>query len=380
MSDFCSTDQHKSSEQLSQASDSVWSETDDEDTELQHNYDLATNFVPTVTPSSNIYNVYCSNKCGQVLDITALEYHLVNDCPLKLVDCKFKHVGCNVRLTEADMETHLTQAVVYHLSKQSALYEDRLKAIEADNVRLSEKCHRLESELEELKRRLSTLERHDVREIGNILWGKNQTKMKVNDGTPELNSQSQEVRFSSYVFAVKPNKHFWKSTLKLREPTLLPVNVTMTNFEEHLKSNKHWVSQGFYTHTNGYKMCLRVTPNGQCTGKDTYYVIIGVYLLKGEFDTELLWPFCGDITIQLLSQAGDDVHHTRTVYGARTEREIMTKLNGSGEQIIKAWRLSEFISHSDLCPKYLRNDRLKFQIFTILKPSELYPQELVTDV
>jgi hypothetical protein len=35
----------------------------------------------------------------------------------------------------------------------------------------------------------------------------------------------------------------------------------MTNFEEYKKDNDIWFSPHFYTHPNGYKMCLGVVAN-----------------------------------------------------------------------------------------------------------------------
>ena len=35
--------------------------------------------------------------------------------------------------------------------------------------------------------------------------------------------------------------------------------------------------------------------------------------MRGEFDSDLKWPFRGDITIQLLNQLEDKEHHTWTI-------------------------------------------------------------------
>jgi hypothetical protein len=37
---------------------------------------------------------------------------------------------------------------------------------------------------------------------------------------------------------------------------------TMTNFEEYKRDSDIWFSPHFYTHPNGYKMCLGVVANG----------------------------------------------------------------------------------------------------------------------
>ena len=39
---------------------------------------------------------------------------------------------------------------------------------------------------------------------------------------------------------------------------LPPVNFVMTDFEDHYESEDQWFSEPFYTHEEGYKMCLSV--------------------------------------------------------------------------------------------------------------------------
>ena len=102
-----------------------------------------------------------------------------------------------------------------------------------------------------------------------------------------------EVLDYSYVFTAPPLSPSRKSSVG----TLLPLsaNLVMNNFEEHKLSNDQWVSQPFYTHEQGYKMCLKVTANGQGSGKGSHITVV-VYLMKGEYDDQLEWPFKADVT------------------------------------------------------------------------------------
>ena len=69
-----------------------------------------------------------------------------------------------------------------------------------------------------------------------------------------------------------------------------PAMQTMMHLEQHRRNEDDWISQLFYTHSQGYKMCLRVTANGQSSGRGTH-ITVAVYLMKGEFDDQLEWPF-----------------------------------------------------------------------------------------
>ena len=70
---------------------------------------------------------------------------------------------------------------------------------------------------------------------------------------------------------------------------------------------------GFYTHHNGYKMCINVDPNGSGVGKGTH-ISIFTCLMKGSYDDHLTWPFRGNITIQIVNQAGDHDHIEWTIH------------------------------------------------------------------
>ena len=148
-------------------------------------------------------------------------------------------------------------------------------------------------------------------------------------------SESSTDEDYSYVSAIKP------ASASLA-PNLL-TNFTVTNFQVLKESDDHWVSQPFYTHSQGYKMCLRVTANGQGSGKGTH-ITVAVYLIKGEFDDQLEWPFRGDITIQLLNQQEDSGHYTRTIFQAKAERSKASM----GEKYICGWGISKFQLHSNL--------------------------------
>ena len=357
--------------------------------------------------------ILCSNDCGKVFESRReLERHLDEECPLTVVGCEFKHVGCPVRLPRRALPTHLGQAVVLHLSQQTEKYEERMKLLEADNERLAIKYKRLEIDHKELEKKvseMSTALRKLTSQSGvlNGAWYASddlslysnervnrspQLMMVTRTPTPSANfmarrSTTAEPRLGaadeqysnadaihefqknfdySYVITCKSQS---SSPMPLARP-LSQIELTLTNFEQHQLNDDHWVSQPFFTHPQGYMMCLRVTANGQGSGKGTH-ITVGVYLMKGEFDDQLEWPFRGDITIQLLNQEGESEHFTKIIHGAKGERGE----GNVGEKFISAWGISQFILHSELSPKYLKDDSLKFQVSVAIKQLVNEPPE-----
>ncbi len=60
------------------------------------------------------------------------------------------------------------------------------------------------------------------------------------------------------------------------------------------------MSPPFYSHPNGYKMCLQIYPNGYDIGLNTHLSVF-VFIMRGEFDDTLQWPFTGRVTIDMCS-------------------------------------------------------------------------------
>ena len=165
--------------------------------------------------------------------------------------------------------------------------------------------------------------------------------------------------------------HFRIITVEsLSEPGVLPTELTMTNFEQHKADGDHWLSQPFYTHPQGYKMCLDVYADGYGDGKGTH-VSVGVCLMGGEYDGDLKWPFQGNVTIAMLNQLEDSNHTTDIIrFTDITNQEAITRVTGM-KRAPRGSGHHTFITHGALKYKpakncqYLKNDCLRFQVVNV---------------
>ena len=165
--------------------------------------------------------------------------------------------------------------------------------------------------------------------------------------------------------------HFRIITVEsLSEPGVLPTELTMTNFEQHKTDGDHWLSQPFYTHPQGYKMCLDVYANGYGDGKGMH-VSVGACLMGGEFDGDLKWPFQGNVTIAMLNQLEDSNHTTDIIrFTDITNQEAITRVTGM-KRAPRGSGHHTFITHAALKYKptknrqYLKNDCLRFQVVNV---------------
>ena len=158
--------------------------------------------------------------------------------------------------------------------------------------------------------------------------------------------------------------HKQQSILQSRQ---MPMKYKFSNFEHYKASaTERNHSPAFYTSPGGYKMCIRVYANGAGDGKGSH-ISVYAYLMKGENDDHLPWPFTGTVTVELLNQIEDKNHFSRSTKflpenaaSQRVMNQEQISFNGYGQ--------SRYFSHSALGyntttnNQYLMNDCLYFRI------------------
>ena len=146
----------------------------------------------------------------------------------------------------------------------------------------------------------------------------------------------------------------------------IPVLYKFTNFNQHKTLRDKIYSPAFYTSPKGYKMCISVYANGNGGGENTH-ISVFAFLMKGENDDYLPWPFTGTVTVELLNQLEDKNHHSMTM-------KFTSDIHTASQQVVDKERSNlgfgwyKYIPHSDLghnmdksC-QYLKDDRLHFKI------------------
>ena len=274
------------------------------------------------------FEVYCSHKskgCEWRGELRELDKHLNSEplankslegCLFTMISCPLGCAGCERGVCRKDIKSHVSSRLLGHVVEQSA----QMKLLEQRVVKLEAKCDELTQQNREMRERM---------------------------GMKQFSSISKQS------FSARPDTHL--------TGTVKPVGAefTMTGFEEYKRDNEYWHSPHFYTHDRGYKMCLRVIANGDTGGKSTH-LSIRICFMKGEFDDELKWPFRGDVTIQLLSQK-DENHCVKVIPFKDAIAKASNRVVGR-QHSEKALGISTFLAHSELRPRYLKDDCIKLRI------------------
>ena len=143
---------------------------------------------------------------------------------------------------------------------------------------------------------------------------------------------------------------------------------TLTEFTKRKQFDNEYYSPPFYSQLHGYKLCIGVNANGYDNAKSTHMSVYA-YLMKGECDSVLDWPFKGDIIIELINWREDKHHLSHTiVFNQHIELQYSSRVT-EGDISDHGWN-----SHHDAFPhssllynpvtntEYLQDDCLRFRI------------------
>ena len=170
--------------------------------------------------------------------------------------------------------------------------------------------------------------------------------------------KSRYIKNDRLRFQVKPSTFSRAKAIKLHFSDL-EEQFDMVGFHNYNESGTPWYSPPFYR--NGYKLCLEVSTD---KGIGTHLSVL-VHLMRGEFDDQLVWPFEGDITIQLLNQRGEDDHLDHTIHFTDKIPDSYAGRVANQDRADLGYGRMKFVSHRELKSRYIKSDRLRFQV----KPS-----------
>ncbi len=273
------------------------------------------------------FPVPCPYECGEIPQRQGLEIHMEKECLLTPVLCEFQYAGCEVELSRRDMANHLRDSMVDHMTSMSLKHREEVSALKQENQRVKQECADLKGENERLQSQLT---------------GVNQSlTSRVRKLEMQLKDQA-----SAVVPPVQPSSS-----------KVPPVELVVTDVKQLRQQRDDWTSEPFYSR-GGYKMVLNVHPYGSQGGFGTHLSVY-IYIIKGEHDHQLKWPFLGEVTITLVDQrlerhTTDTLHYTRAHSKEGARRFNNTRTGRLG------W--TKFIELKYLNPRYLKDDCLVFRI------------------
>ena len=309
--------------------------------------------------------ISCTNDCGEYVQRKQLQYHLENDCPKRLIECQYckadvpyQHIkefhlkvcpqypilctneGCDQEIPRNRKRLHKNSC-----PKEIICCQYKTIGCDKKMKREEQKEHNEQSMEEHLQ-----MAKEQILELKEERTTLKEERVELNDKLEETEAMLQ-AKISSFQGG------------RLHQP--MYHYIQLCEFEEKKDDDEDWYSPGFYTSPGGYKMCLNIVANGN-DGKGTH-VSCFIFLMSGEYDNILEWPFQGEVTIELLNQLEDKNHHKYVLhFNESTPQEYKNKV--VGKRYGNGWGSPQYISHSQLgynsslnC-QYLKNNTLYFRV------------------
>ena len=297
------------------------------------------------------YPVACPNFCSdEKWKRSSLDRHLL-DCPDEVVSCSFNEMGCEERMKRQCLQQHIEANVIQH----QLMICDTFKNVKKENEALKEMLINNDEELRKSNAALKSVQRRVYHATNGLVL--NVTKKVTADNWKEYFLSLSTV-FTGALEPICPVIIKWSDYDELKQ---------IAKEGNTLYTKESYYSCPFYTHYRGYKMQIRVYPYGNKEGSTD--MSLYVYLMKGENDDTLKWPFENTVTISLLNQLKDSQHCTRSIKYSDSEnyRKFCKKPDSSKSRGDTGWGCPQFISLSEVegttvHKQYLMNDALYFKI------------------
>ena len=338
------------------------------------------------------YPIPCPNKCGTIPERQHVEKHVNTECPFTVVDCDFCYIGCDIQLPRKEMSEHIKENSFGHitllalhnrklaeenrkLTMKLAGRDEQLAQLKSDLEKemdeLAKNNLALQGEIAELRKQqeenrkamVSTLtEESEARkkEIAKLQTQQTKASTKEDLDTKRLKEQVSALNRKHTNLEKEMQMQKQDATLMKSHMGIIPVEIVMTKFSEHKCNNDQWYSPPFYTHPQGYKMCLRVDANGN-GGSNGTHVSVFACMMRGEFDDHLKWPFKQNITVTLLDQEGEETL-TRIIPYISTPDQHADRVLVTGRERVDGFGFPAFIKHTQLVHKQAKNDCLRFRV------------------
>ena len=302
--------------------------------------------------------VYCPNdECQWKGIIKNIETH-ITECPYQSIECSN---GCGENIHRIKMETHVSEECPKRTVTCTHCEETGVHEIISTNAHLDVcphfpvTCTNDECDVVSPRNKLLVHKRTCPKSIVKCEYSSVGCSKRMKREVQEEHNES----------SVKEHLQLAVNALQNRLPSNSKV-VKLSDFNNKKLRDEKWSSPSFYTSPGGYRIKLAVYANSERNAEGTH-VSFFIYLVCGENDSNLEWPFQGEVTIELLNQLEDNNHQVHIVkFNESTPDECKNRVVKGGNG--RGWGCREFVPHSELGHNidtnccYLLNDCLHFRI------------------
>lgn len=196
----------------------------------------------------------------------------------------------------SELETLKSQSEAQDIEIESIVNKRKENAKELDSLKdqtqdhtqsikgtIVEQLEGLKSRLQAQKQELQMMREENESQKQEIAVIKAETaeKLQILEAAVAQQKDTQNIQAATFVWRVEKFGQLVKTAKKGKHKTIN--------------------SQPFYATRHGYRMRVRIHPNGLESGKGTHLSAY-IVLIKGEYDAILPWPFAKNVTLSIVDQ------------------------------------------------------------------------------
>ena len=305
------------------------------------------------------FPVDCPNGCdaagetvtGQVKR-GALPLHLA-ECPFQRVECPYREYGCGEEMERRQLDLHEREYMHTHFRlamkevkemKQNHIESNELKDAQILEVINEIKCLEKLSENKDLD---IISVKNEIKELKALSSDMKQKHIGSNDKIELLEKENKELKNEL-------------GELKETISTLLSTGQLewkIRGIKQKIETKEYSYSDPFYVGLYKCQGCIEWDRNN--TGKLGCFI----YIMKGEFDEKLKWPFIYRMEFVLLNQNSNKDHHIWSYQITKDDLQKSPECLQKPTAIRRGLGNPSFISNTELLTKkYCKDDYISIHI------------------
>ena len=311
----------------------------------------------------NALLVRCPQKelgCGWEGELGQLQRHLDPGAGLSESGCGFVEVGCvyecGGRFLRSELHVHELETCLRRpVEVMMASIVKRLDVLTVENQEIKAENQQLKREVVQLKDGLAT--KAEVTQLKDGLALSKAEVTRLSDVTAkELKLCAKTRDVDAKYLSLEERVHVTSTP---------PFNFSMLNYDHFRSVGYVWNSEPFYSHHGGYKMRVQLYPGGLAIGDGTgTHLAVYVFIMHGENDDKLQWPFRGSVTVQAYNRGTQTWDRTNVVrFAEAADHDCCGKpradcISNSG------WGIPGFIANNDIL-WYAAGGVIRFRVYKV---------------
>ena len=252
-----------------------------------------------------------------------------------------------VKLNDTELELNNTKAKLNNTEVKLNDTEEKTRELMKKFDILQRQLHDTQDNLEKAKQQVMKFDTNQAQFSLQL----DLTEFKLNKAEHKLNDTQEKLETARKQVEKLDQRFGWK----------------IENFSNLLRQAKTGETLFFSsnpfcgTESCGYKLKVRIDPNGFGSGKNTH-LSVHIYVMKGKYDAILPWPFKKKVTITLIDQQEDLNKRENVIMSFIPGNSPQSFARPTQEENSAGYGYPEFISHEKLhSRRYLVDDTLFLQ-------------------